>query len=102
MSRYRATTGELLEQIRQEGKMKDIYNMAFAGDKADTIAKKLKLDVETVKKVLGERFSMSDFKSNEKDNSNNYHALSRLDLKVLLREIKESFDHFLNKNNCPI
>ena len=33
-----------------------------------TIAKKLKLDVATVKKVLGERFSMSDFKSNEKEN----------------------------------
>ena len=25
MSRYRATTGELLEQIRQEAKTKDIY-----------------------------------------------------------------------------
>ena len=74
MSRYRATTGELLEQIRQEGKMKDIYNMAFAGDKADTIAKKLKLDVDTVKKVLGERFSMSDFKSNEKDNKHSENA----------------------------
>ena len=74
MSRYRATTGELLEQIRQEGKMKDIYNMAFAGDKADTIAKKLKLDVDTVKKVLGERFSVSDFKSNEKDNKHSENA----------------------------
>ena len=28
MSRYRATTGELLEQVRQEAKMKDIYGMA--------------------------------------------------------------------------
>ena len=65
MSRYRATTGELLEQVRQEAKMKDIYGMAFDGDSAQTIAKKLKLDVATVKKVLGERFSMSDFKSNE-------------------------------------
>ena len=59
MSRYRATTGELLEQVRMfEGKMKDIYNMAFAGDKADTIAKKLKLDVDTVKKVLGEEIAI--------------------------------------------
>ena len=74
MSRYRATTGELLEQIRQEAKTKDIYNMAFDGDNANTIAKKLKLDVATVKKVLGERFSMSDFKSNEKENKHSENA----------------------------
>ena len=74
MSRYRKTTGQLLEEVRQEAKTKDIYHMAFAGDKADTIAKKLKLDVDTVKKVLGERFSMSDFKSNEKDNKHSENA----------------------------
>ena len=74
MSRYRKTTGELLEQIRQEGRMKDIYTMAFDGDNANTIAKKLKIDVATVKKVLGERFSMSDFKSNEKDNKHSENA----------------------------
>ena len=38
-------------------------------------------------------------KSNEQNKSNNYHALSKLDLKVLLREINESFNNFLNKNN---
>ena len=59
MSRYRATTRELLEQVRMyEGKMKDIYGMAFDGDSAETIAKKLKLDVETVKKVLGEEIAL--------------------------------------------
>ena len=63
MSRYRATVGELLEQVRQEAKTKDIYHMAFAGDNAATISKKLNLDVDTVKKVLGERFDMSDFKA---------------------------------------
>ena len=74
MSRYRATERELLEQVRQEAKMKDIYGMAFDGDSAQTIAKKLKLDVATVKKVLGERFSMSDFKSNEKENKHSENA----------------------------
>jgi len=59
MSRYRATTRELLEQVRMyEGKMKDIYGMAFDGDSAETIAKKLKLDIETVKKVLGEEIAL--------------------------------------------
>ena len=60
MSRYRVTERELLEQVKQnlnsiqEGRMKDIYTMAFDGDSAESIAKKLKLDVATVKKVLGE------------------------------------------------
>ena len=41
MSRYRVTERELLEQVRQEGRMKDIYTMAFDGDSAESIAKKL-------------------------------------------------------------
>ena len=75
MSRYKVTTGELLEQVRQESKMKDIYTMAFNGDSAEEIAKAMKLDVDTVKKVLGERFNMSDFKDNEKDNKHSENAL---------------------------
>ena len=75
MSRYRATTGELLEQVRKEAKTKDIYHMAFAGDNVQAISKKLKLDVSTVKKILGERFSMSDFKANEKQNHHSENAL---------------------------
>ena len=74
MSRYRATTGELLEQVRKEAKTKDIYHMAFAGDNVEAISKKLKLDVSTVKKILGERFSMSDFKANEKQNHHSENA----------------------------
>jgi hypothetical protein len=75
MSRYRATTGELLEQVRKEAKTKDIYHMAFAGDNVEAISKKLKLDVSTVKKILGERFNMSDFKANEKQNHHSENAL---------------------------
>ncbi|MAG48426.1 hypothetical protein CMO86_01725, partial [Candidatus Woesearchaeota archaeon] len=80
MSRYRATTRELLEQVRQEAKMKDIYTMAFDGDNANTIAKKLKLDVATVKKVLGERFTKADFDDNEDENkhSENAYELAKL------------------------
>ena len=88
MSRYRATERELLEQVRaksqfstQEGRMKDIYTMAFDGDSAEAIAKKLKLDVATVKKVLGEMnestfpFTKRAFKNNEKDNEHTKNAL---------------------------
>ena len=74
MSRYRVTERELLEQVRHEGRMKDIYTMAFDGDKAETIAKKLKLDVETVKKVLGERFTKADFDDNEDNNEHSKNA----------------------------
>ena len=82
MSRYRATTRELLEQVRQESRMKDIYNMAFDGDSAEDIAKKLKLDVATVKKVLGEinettfPFTKRQFKNNEKENKHSENALA--------------------------
>ena len=88
MSRYRVTERELLEQVRaksqfstQEGRMKDIYTMAFDGDSAEAIAKKLKLDVATVKKVLGEMnestfpFTKRAFKNNEKDNEHTKNAL---------------------------
>ena len=75
MSRYRVTERELLEQVRQEGRMKDIYTMAFDGDSAESIAKKLKLDVATVKKVLGEMFTKKDFLDNEKDNEHSQNAL---------------------------
>ena len=74
MSRYRVTERELLEQVRHEGRMKDIYTMAFDGDKAETIAKKLKLDVKTVKKVLGERFTKADFDDNEDNNEHSKNA----------------------------
>ena len=75
MSRYRVTERELLEQVRQEGRMKDIYTMAFDGDSAESIAKKLKIDVATVKKVLGEMFTKKDFLDNEKDNEHSQNAL---------------------------
>ena len=86
MSRYRATTGELLEQVRQEAKTKDIYNMAFDGDSAESIAKKLKLDVKTIKKVLGERFTKADFDDNE---DNNEHSLNAFELAKLFGTSQE-------------
>ena len=34
-----------------------------------------------------------------KKNQKTYHSLSKLDLKILIREINESFNTFLNENN---
>jgi hypothetical protein len=65
---------EALEEIRQESKMKSIYDMAFDGDSANEIAKKLKVDVATVKKVLGEKFTKKDFDDNEDENQHSLNA----------------------------
>ena len=54
--------------------------------------------IEEMKKINTSNNDKS-MNSKDKSNSENYHALSKLDLKVLLREIKESFNSFLSENN---
>ena len=63
MSRYRETMAEALRKVYinesfeftlDEGRMKDIYTMDQEGQSAAEIAKRLKLPVGTVKKILGE------------------------------------------------
>ena len=58
MSRYRKTMTEALQEVSvsiDEARMKDIYTMDQEGQSAAEIAKKLKLPVGTVKKILGEK-----------------------------------------------
>ena len=58
MSRYRKTMAEALLEVSvsiDEARMKDIYTMDQEGQSAAEIAKKLKLPVGTVKKILGEK-----------------------------------------------
>ena len=50
-------------------------------------------------KEINKKESEKNKELKNKKNSNNYHALSKLDLKIFLREINESFNDFLNKNN---
>ncbi len=54
--------------------------------------------INEIKEINKKKYKKND-KSNQKDKTNNYHALSKLDLKILLREINTSFNDFLNKNN---
>jgi len=54
--------------------------------------------IDEIKEINKKKLEKND-KPNQKNKSNNYHALSKLDLKILLREISESFKDFLNKNN---
>ena len=54
--------------------------------------------IEDMKKI-----NVSNSKNNKNSNiqtkAENYHPLSKLDLKVLLREINQSFTSFINENN---
>jgi len=54
--------------------------------------------IDEIKEINKKKLEKND-KSNQKNKSNDYHALSKLDLKILIREISESFKDFLNKNN---
>ena len=53
--------------------------------------------IEEMKKMKKDADKSKDKKSAKK--SEIYHSLSKLDLKVLLKEINESYTNFLNKNN---
>ena len=63
MSRYQKPMSVALKEVREgtvkedifdEGRMKDIYTMDQEGKSAEEIAKKLKINVKTVKGILGE------------------------------------------------
>ena len=54
--------------------------------------------IEDIKKMNNIN-SVKNKNSKDKGKSDNYHNLSKLDLKILLREINESFTNFLDKNN---
>ncbi|MDC3168135.1 pilus assembly protein PilM [Prochlorococcus sp. AH-716-D22] len=54
--------------------------------------------IEDMKK-MNELNSKTSNKSNNQNKSENYHPLSKMDLKVLLREINASFNNFLIENN---
>ncbi len=54
--------------------------------------------IEEMKKMNTTKAETND-KSNIKRKSDNYHPLSQLDLKVLIREINQAFTNFVNQNN---
>ena len=54
--------------------------------------------IEEMKKINNRNVEINN-NSKDHKNSENYHPLSKLDLKILIREIDDSFKNFLNKNN---
>ena len=48
---------------------------------------------------MNENNLKTNINSNNSEKSENYHALSKLDLKILIREINKSFNDFLDENN---
>ena len=82
MSRYRKTMREALEEVQQnmafEGKMKDIYTMQQTGASPKEIAKKMGLPLSTVKDILGEEHTISEFtrKDFDRNEDENEHTLN--------------------------
>ena len=58
-----------------------------------------KLGIQRFQSQINNSNSDKVKKSNNHSKSENYHALSKLDIKVLLREINQSFADFLSKHN---
>ena len=82
MSRYKKTMREALEEVQQnmafEGKMKDIYTMQQTGASPKEIAKKMGLPLSTVKDILGEEHTISEFtrKDFDRNEDENEHTLN--------------------------
>ena len=55
--------------------------------------------IEEMKKMNKDNLKTNKNYTNNNEKSDNYHALSKLDLKILIREINKSFSDFLNENN---
>ena len=54
--------------------------------------------IEEIKKMNEVNIEKNE-KFNKQKNAEKYHSLSKLDLKILIRETHESFNSFLNENN---
>ena len=94
----------LLDQMAaiDEGKMKDIFTADQEGKSAKEIAKRLKLPLSTVKKILGEEVELQEFSRSQLDTlAKQYSDLKgktiSIDQANKLRKIFNRIpDHFLN------
>ena len=94
----------LLDQMAEidEGRMKDIFTADQEGKSAKEIAKRLKLPLSTVKKILGEEVELQEFSRSQLDTlAKQYSDLKgktiSIDQANKLRKIFDRIpDHFLN------
>jgi hypothetical protein len=91
----------------EEGVMKDIFTMDKAGASADDIAKRLKINVNTVKNILGEQKEELPVKKDEKKESDNkQNAIATKDkeietLKGQVNLLKQKLENEKNKAVKP-
>ena len=91
----------------KEGVMKDIFTMDKAGASADDIAKRLKINVNTVKNILGEQKEELPVKKDEKKESDNkQNAIATKDkeietLKGQVNLLKQKLENEKNKAVKP-
>ena len=91
----------------EEGLMKDIFTMDKAGASADDIAKRLKINVNTVKNILGEQKEELPVKKDEKKESDNkQNAIATKDkeietLKGQVNLLKQKLENEKNKAVKP-
>ena len=91
----------------EEGIMKDIFTMDKAGASADDIAKRLKINVNTVKNILGEQKEELPVKKDEKKESDNkQNAIATKDkeietLKGQVNLLKQKLENEKNKAVKP-
>ena len=91
----------------EEGLMKDIFTMDKAGASADDIAKRLKINVNTVKNILGEQKEELPVKKDEKkesDNKQNKIATKDKEIETLKGQVnllKQKLENEKNKAVKP-
>jgi hypothetical protein len=91
----------------EEGLMKDIFTMDKAGASADDIAKRLKINVNTVKNILGEQKEELPVKKDEKkesDNKQNEIATKDKEIETLKGQVnllKQKLENEKNKAVKP-
>ena len=91
----------------EEGIMKDIFTMDKAGASADDIAKRLKINVNTVKNILGEQKEELPVKKDEKkesDNKQNEIATKDKEIETLKGQVnllKQKLENEKNKAVKP-
>jgi hypothetical protein len=91
----------------EEGLMKDIFTMDKEGASADDIAKRLKINVNMVKNILGEQKELPVKKNEKKESDDKQNAIATKDkeietLKGQINLLKQKLENEKNKAVKPV
>jgi hypothetical protein len=87
-----------------EGIMKDIYSMDQDGASVEEIAKKLKMNLATVKKILGEELTEEDEKASDSNKEKDVEAMEKqmVALQGQVNLLKQKLENEKNKTIKPV